>query len=226
MLFLAVFCGFLAEYQLEHTIEHQRAKVYAANLYGELKQDTVNLNKAIEKINTVTGTLDTFCLLEVEKEIRQPTNGMLYFYSAYCTWVNFFSSSNSTIEELKGSGNLRIMKNNIVKKISGYSRSLQDLENEYQLTRPEFAKIEDLYFKIFNGYYSRFLQERGIINRDSVFRLNTPLINEDPKLMKEFTGWLKFETDIYREQISNYILPLKKSATELIRLLKKEYRLD
>ena len=24
MLFLAVFCGFLAEYQLEHTIEHNR----------------------------------------------------------------------------------------------------------------------------------------------------------------------------------------------------------
>ena len=26
MLFLAVFCGFLAEYQLEHVIEHQREK--------------------------------------------------------------------------------------------------------------------------------------------------------------------------------------------------------
>jgi hypothetical protein len=31
MLFLAVFCGFLAEYQLEHIIEHQRAKVFASH---------------------------------------------------------------------------------------------------------------------------------------------------------------------------------------------------
>ena len=30
MLFLAVFCGFLAEYWLEHIIEHQREKKYAA----------------------------------------------------------------------------------------------------------------------------------------------------------------------------------------------------
>ena len=29
MLFLAVFCGFLAENQREHMVEHQRAKVYA-----------------------------------------------------------------------------------------------------------------------------------------------------------------------------------------------------
>lgn len=36
MLFLAVFCGFLAEYQLEHTIEHQREKEYASALYDEL----------------------------------------------------------------------------------------------------------------------------------------------------------------------------------------------
>ena len=28
MLFLAVFCGFLAEYQLEHVVEHQREKEY------------------------------------------------------------------------------------------------------------------------------------------------------------------------------------------------------
>jgi hypothetical protein len=32
MLFLAVFCGFLAEYQLEHIIEHQREKEYARAL--------------------------------------------------------------------------------------------------------------------------------------------------------------------------------------------------
>jgi len=28
MLFLAVFCGFLAEYKLEHIIEHQREEQY------------------------------------------------------------------------------------------------------------------------------------------------------------------------------------------------------
>ncbi len=36
MLFLAVFCGFLAEYQLEHKIERDRAKEYASLLLVDL----------------------------------------------------------------------------------------------------------------------------------------------------------------------------------------------
>ena len=40
MLFLAVFCGFLAEYQLEHKIERDREKVYMQNMLDDLKADT------------------------------------------------------------------------------------------------------------------------------------------------------------------------------------------
>ena len=44
MLFLAVFCGFLAEYQLEHTIEHQREIKYVRSLIEDLKSDRININ--------------------------------------------------------------------------------------------------------------------------------------------------------------------------------------
>ena len=37
MLFLAVFCGFLAEYQLEHKIEKDREKVYMQNMLEDLE---------------------------------------------------------------------------------------------------------------------------------------------------------------------------------------------
>jgi len=47
MLFLAVFCGFLAEYQLEHFIEKQREKKFALLLYEDFKKDTVFLNNVI-----------------------------------------------------------------------------------------------------------------------------------------------------------------------------------
>src|SRR6185295_2572653 len=110
-------------------------------------------------------------------------------------------------------------------------------ETEYGLTRPEFAKIEELYFKIFDGYAIRILskdgtaQVRDSVNgnprvRDSVFKLNTSLINEDPAMMKEFIGWLEFEAHIYRGHIKNFLTPLKQTATELIALLNKEYHLD
>ena len=227
MLFLAVFCGFLAENQREHMVEHQRAKVYAANLYEELKMDTASLNNIIERNKSINANLDSFCLFSTEKATRNITNGMLYYYSSYTPNVEFFASNNTTIEQLKGSGNLRIMPNNIAQKISNYSKKLSTLENEYRLSRTEFEKIEELYFKIFDGYTTQLLNGGGSrgINRDSVFKLNLPLISDDPKIMKEFTGWLKFESFIYFGQNINFHIPLKQIATELLDLLKKEYHL-
>src|SRR5262245_30384909 len=108
MLFLAVSAGFLVENQREHYVEHQRAKIYAANLCQELENDTVDLIDNIDKIKLVTSKLDTFCLLiSGQLQIKQ-TNAMLYYYSRYTTWISLFASNNTTIEELKGSGNLRI----------------------------------------------------------------------------------------------------------------------
>ena len=43
MLFLAVFCGFLAENFREHQIEHKRAKQFARSLLNDLKEDTAAL---------------------------------------------------------------------------------------------------------------------------------------------------------------------------------------
>src|SRR5262245_2102617 len=45
MLFLAVFCGFLAENYREHYVEDQRAAKHARNLYKELYNDSIFLQK-------------------------------------------------------------------------------------------------------------------------------------------------------------------------------------
>ena len=47
MLFLAVFCGFMAENQREHMIEHRREKEYMRSLIEDLQTDTFNLNSNI-----------------------------------------------------------------------------------------------------------------------------------------------------------------------------------
>jgi hypothetical protein len=44
MLFLAVFCGFLAEYQLEHLIEYQREKQFMKSFVEDLEKDRVLLD--------------------------------------------------------------------------------------------------------------------------------------------------------------------------------------
>ncbi len=226
MLFLAVFCGFLAENQREHIIEHQRAKVYAANLYEELKKDTARLTDIIRRSNEIAGKLDTFCVLVKEKKGETSTTGMLYFYANAVTQVEYFSSSNTTIEQLKGSGNLRLMGSKLAYKVSEYDKMIRELEKEYDLSKTEFAKMEDLHFKVIDVYYSEkmFAGTRDE-PRDSAFKINDLSISDDPVLMKQYIGWLKFESNIYLYQVRRYLSPLKDSATQLLALLQKDYHI-
>ena len=57
MLFLAVFCGFLAEYQLEHKIEKEREKIYMNSLYQDLKSDTLNLGVLLKNTKDMKKTM-------------------------------------------------------------------------------------------------------------------------------------------------------------------------
>jgi len=218
MLFLAVFCGFLAEYQLEHKIEKDRAKIYANNLSDELKKDTARLSFLISRNRHLSSKLDTFCLLAKRPGRQNITSGMLYYYAQFVTYVSYFSSSNSTIEQLKGSGSLRIMKINVAQKISEYDKKIRELEKEYGLSKSEFEKIEDLHFKIFDVYTEK--------SKDSLFQLRSLYIRDDPQILNEYIGWLKFEANIYTFQTKEHLEPIKKDAEELIALLKKEYNLN
>ena len=109
---------------------------------------------------------------------------------------------------------------------SGKTNLVEAIEKflKYKFEVFEFEKMETLYFKIFDGYFYQLITGGNgyNINRDSVFILQPPLVNDDTKLMKEFIGWVKFEAGIYKSQNSIYHIPIKKSAIELLALLKKE----
>ena len=59
MLFLAVFCGFLAENQREHFVEHDREKQFMESLIEDLENDTIELRRAIIKADSVASYVDS-----------------------------------------------------------------------------------------------------------------------------------------------------------------------
>lgn len=225
MLFLAVIAGFLVENQREHYVEHQRAKVYASNLYEDLKRDTSTLKGVMNSILFTSNCLDTLCRL-FKFPSDSITTGMKYYYGRKTTNVEFFSPNNITIEELKGSGNLRIMNTELAYMIGEYDKLIRDLGNEYQLSKAEFLKLEELHFRVFDVYYLELMAPSAVVqplNRDSMFRLTDLPINKDPELIKEYVGWLKFESGIYKYQCNRYLSALLKAAEELIEFLEKKY---
>jgi hypothetical protein len=110
MLFLAVFCGFLAENQREHMIEHQREKQFALLLYDDLKKDTAWLSRVI-KIKKWRGQkLDSLIYYLSVPDLQKNAN-QIYYYTAFLKSDNFFSPNDATIQQLRNSGSLRYFSN-------------------------------------------------------------------------------------------------------------------
>jgi len=119
MLFLAVFCGFLAELQLEHYVESQREKKFAGRLLSDLKQDTAIYHRFSIKVADELARYDSISLVfkqnpgitddEFVRLVRR-------LYAAY----SFFNIP-TTFNQMKYSGSIRYMKNDsLVSNLTDY----------------------------------------------------------------------------------------------------------
>ena len=139
MLFLAVFCGFLAEYQLEHKIEKEREKEYAKALYDELYADSTVVSNKIKERLSKEKDCDYLVRYIRDSSLNNLSKG---FYPAYT--VVFYLITSYTFEpkdgilnQLKASGSLRYFKSTYLQKlfgeISSYINNVRDRNGqEYQ----------------------------------------------------------------------------------------------
>ena len=112
MLFLAVFCGFLAENQREHMIESRSVKESMKEVVENLEYDTVRCSKNSESnVQYVLG-IDSL-RSELRKAISGQVNGNALYYFTLLYTGNFGQAvfNTSAITELKNSGSLRLIEN-------------------------------------------------------------------------------------------------------------------
>jgi hypothetical protein len=223
MLFLAVFCGFLAEYQLEHKIESDRAKQYIVSMYEDLKMDTIALNSIIQNRNRRNEMLDSIFFL-----MDSPGDHLadLYFYARHLTRTApiLFFNNDRTIQQLKYSGGLRLITNKTVSD----SIMLYDKQVRLVLERQEgeVANIREAlsyYYKIFDGrVFVKMLDDNNVVSR--------PLTV--PSLLKfseqDVTTFLGYCQSIKAINIGNssHSRILKEKAMALIGIIKNEYHLQ
>ena len=106
MLFLAVFCGFLAEYKLEHVIEHQREKEFAQALYGELLDDSAvaatKLTSRLEKekdMDYLSSYFKDSSLANLPKKFYPAYTTSLYLINTYS-----FEPKDGILNQFRNSG--------------------------------------------------------------------------------------------------------------------------
>ncbi|MCA6495991.1 MAG: hypothetical protein IM564_12590 [Chitinophagaceae bacterium] len=126
MLFLAVFCGFLAELQLEHYIESNREQEFIITLHEDLRNDSVLLaeceqiwSKTNSDIDSISDAIQLpFERTDILKVYRHLPGAFNYFGFTY---------NDRTIAQLKNSGSFRLIRNKEVSnEITLYDQFNQD----------------------------------------------------------------------------------------------------
>ncbi len=105
MLFLAVFCGFLAENFRETLVNNEKAHHYIQNLVADLKADTADLNFSVYYQQLWSNHLDSALHVPIDriKDINTQDTFYYHFLPYYC-WVQPFIQNNNTITQLKAGG--------------------------------------------------------------------------------------------------------------------------
>ena len=236
MLFLAVFCGFLAENQREHYVEAQRAKEYAKSLLNDLRNDTVELHHGIHQTRFFTMTFDSSLAIGLRNNRKNEIHGTFYYYSRFSTNAFFIDWHTSTLVQLLQSGNLRYFRNKeLVNKINNYY-ALQGLIASFNLTdREHRARIMDIRNQILEArYFSVFAaliaskEEYGQMPNEPTDRLMTqslPLQPGGAGLMQEFLNHLSDRKYRYKTLFETHYINAVKAAEDIMNLLIEEYHL-
>lgn len=152
MLFLAVFCGFLAEYQLEHKIEKERAEKYLQSMLIDVRTNIMNLDSLLAEDHRYLRDYDTLTdwLLQDSVTIDRAA----FARKMGAVWVRNFLVRRETYEQMKSSGSLRYVGNiEFLKRMMKYERITnfaeyrnQQFEKKYytDLFIPALYKAYDL----------------------------------------------------------------------------------
>ena len=121
MLFLAVFCGFLAEYQLEHKIERDRAKQLAKSFYDELKNDSASVAEKFQNRIKMENSVQYLMNYFKDSSITNLSKIFVvnFHHGIFFNIPTVFEPRMAVLEQLKNSGSLRYFKSNELQKLVG-----------------------------------------------------------------------------------------------------------
>jgi len=233
MLFLAVFCGFLAENQREHFVERHRSKEYAKSLLGDMRLDTGELRRGIHVTKFTMSCMDSLISISKKMTPAGTIPRSFYYYSKFISQSFRIDWSKATIDQLIQSGNLRYFRNKeLVALINDYY-SLQGLiAAQNQIEGAHRDKSMELRNNILlNRYYSMedFNFSAFAIparQKDSLDFEMVALQEDAGRQMDKYLNYLidrKWRSGI---MINNYYSTAHKIAIQIIEAINSSYHFE
>jgi hypothetical protein len=222
MLFLAVFCGFLAEYQLEHKIERDREKQYIQSLMNDLKADINNIDSVQKENLLIKQRGDSLFLLLTLPDYSKSTNSIYYNSRTFSTSV-FFTLTDGTIKQLNNSGGLRLIKKkNVVDSLQVYQNIYSSISKLQDLRETQKQSYRDVMCKVFDvGVFETMVSGNKIQRPDG----NPVLFSQNKELINELLMRAHF-VKRNNAAVVNILEELKNKSLNLQKIITKEYHLD
>ena len=224
MLFLAVFCGFLAENYRETIINKEKAHHYIQNLVADLKADTADVNFAIYYNQLWSDHLDSALQIPIYRLKNINTQDtFFYHFLPYYSWLQIFIQNDNTITQLKAGGFNFIRNEKVVDSINlvyNFYRNV-GFNNEYNYTcswdiirkAQELMDMPVPQTAIEDNIPKRFLQ-----NIEVFIKYDMPAIHQLYSMIRNAKGAMA-TTILYEKQY-------REKAVRLLTYLEKEYHVD
>jgi len=235
MLFLAVFCGFIAENIREHKVEQNRAKELAKNLYKEILADSSAAQQKVAIRNKKEE--ETVFFIDYVKD-SSLTNLSSRFYPSF-TWAFLqsaqlmFEPNDGILTQLRNSGELRYFKSSELQSAVGkLSVQIANLRNrndkEYSFLEMNIRPFTLLYYDF--DWYKALTQDGkntllGALTQNTSLSYPGKIINAERFNRKEAENLASYYLLMLRGTRQTQYLPYITANHQLLEVLRKEYHL-
>ena len=222
MLFLAVFCGFLAEYKLEQTIERHREKEFILSMIEDAATDTANIHLAIAQNKERIKHADSLAMATLNYKGTQTENSRIYSTARKTVYYpELVYPTDRTLFQLKNSGGMRLIQNKrSVESIIDYDNSGKNVVNqqayyEHYLTALTEASNRLMDFSVLLNYK----QPSAVYPNE-----NARIVNPTTEKLLEMGNMSMMFQGVMMQYIVR-LQEMERQGVELINTLKKEYHI-
>ena len=226
MLFLAVFCGFLAEYQLEHTIEHQREKQYMQSFVYDLESDIATLNLGFPLKDERIKAIDSVFIFFSDNPDAKEVPGAVIRQMRRTLWDRHYKRNSTTMDQLKNAGGLRLIRKNSVRdSIAAYDLLWQRADFWVERYKGLQEKGKDYLHNIIDAVSAvkEYLHQKGSIAVS--YYSNDAVTSIHPAQLNQYLNFLYDQKVTTTQDKLSYVY-IRETSERLIGLIKKEYRLE
>jgi hypothetical protein len=221
MIFLAVTLGFFAENLRERFGDNHKKYQYAKTLIADIKLDTIACHQIVAGANYYIKDYDS--LLQLLNTKNASVKSLYYFFVPTNQYI-IFNSINSTIDQLKSTGHLRLFEDNHASDtINSYYQQSKLVENYFNTYSKYFDEFHNDAFELFA--YSQI--DSAISDPDKLLdsAKHLQLLDDDYKLRQKVYSKL-FILKIISVYYIDIIHKLKNRGVNCINFLKKEYDIE